>query len=158
MAAWWLLVVGSGLNRAVVAQQVTRCCQHCVSAAGGDSVAAGGDADDFLAHRQSAKACGRASTRSSAIIAGPAISAARPCSQTAAQAASKPSMPLARRAAIIPASTSPDPALASQAGAGGEKPRRPSGAATSLSGPLYTTTAPDCWATARPRSHLLPCS
>ncbi len=58
---------------------------------------------------------------------GPAISAARPCSQTAAQAASNAASPRARIAAIIPASTSPVPALASQAGAGGAKPRRPSG-------------------------------
>ena len=47
-----------------------------------------------------------------------------------------PACPRARIAAMIPASTSPVPALASQAGAGGAKPSRPSGAATSVSGPL----------------------
>ena len=51
-----------------------------------------------------------AAARSSAIISGPAISAARPCSQTAAQAASNAGSPRARIAAIIPASTSPVPA------------------------------------------------
>ena len=56
--------------------------------------------------------------------------------QTAAEAASNPSIPRARSAAIIPASTSPVPALASQAGEGGAKPTRPSGEATSVSGPL----------------------
>ena len=50
-------------------------------------------------------------------------------------------VPRARKAAIMPESTSPVPALASQAGAGGAKPRRPSGDATSVSGPLNTTTA-----------------
>ena len=37
---------------------------------------------------------------------------------------------------MIPASTSPVPALASHAGAGGAKPTRPSGEATIVSGPL----------------------
>ena len=58
-----------------------------------------------------------AATKSSAIIPGPAISAARPWTQTAAQAASNDGMPRARNAAMIPASTSPVPALASQTGA-----------------------------------------
>ena len=68
-----------------------------------------------------------ASTRSSAIIAGPAAWAACPCSHTPAQAASNESSPRARIAAITPASTSPVPALASHAGAGGAKPSRPAG-------------------------------
>ena len=42
----------------------------------------------------------------------------------------------ARRAAMMPARTSPVPALASQAGAGGAIAARPSGAATTVSAPL----------------------
>ena len=57
-----------------------------------DPVAARGDADDRIAHR-SASVGGSAATRSSAIIPGPARSAARPWSQTAAQAASNAGMP-----------------------------------------------------------------
>ena len=53
-----------------------------------------------------------------------------------ANAASNASRPPARIAAIMPASTSPVPALASPAGAGGAMPARPSGAATTVSAPL----------------------
>ena len=67
---------------------------------------------------------------------GVLLPVARPCSHTAAQPASNGSNPRARIAAVIPASTSPVPAVASQGGAGGAKPRRPSGEATSVSGPL----------------------
>ena len=67
---------------------------------------------------------------------------AAPCSQTAAQAASKAGTPWARRPAAMPASTSPEPAVASQGGALALIARRPSGAATTVSAPLRMTTAP----------------
>src|SRR4029450_1066697 len=132
MAARWLLVTGTMVERAIIQQRVAGYGERDVTAAGGDSIASRGDSDDFFAHRT----VGIAATRSSAIIEGPAASGARPCSQTPAQAASNASSPLARIAAIMPARTSPVPALANQPGAGGANPRRPSGPATSVSGPL----------------------
>ena len=66
-------------------------------------------------------------------------------------AASKPGMPWARQPAANPASTSPDPAVASQGGALSAIAARPSGAATTVSGPFSSTIAPD----ARPRCSLL---
>ncbi len=72
----------------------------------------------------------------------PAISAARPCSQTAAQAASKAGMPCASRPRQIPPSTSPAPAVASHGGAFSLMAQRPSGAAMTVSGPFRMTTAP----------------
>ena len=53
-----------------------------------------------------------------------------------AVAATNGSPRTASRLATMPERTSPVPAVASHAGAGGAKPRRPSGAATSVSGPL----------------------
>src|SRR5262249_61136948 len=85
---------------------------------------------------------GSASGRSSAISPAPASVPASPCNQTAAAAASNAGMPWARQAAAIPASTSPDPAVASQGGALSAIAARPSGAATTVSGPLSRTTAP----------------
>src|SRR6185295_20293045 len=112
------LVVWAGSDAAVVRQRVARHGEWHMAAALRHALAARGDAHDGFAHRTA----GMAAARSSAIRCGPAISAARPCSQTAAQAASNGGKPRARIAAIIPARTSPVPALASQAGAGGAKP------------------------------------
>src|SRR5262249_44025020 len=61
---------------------------------------------------------------------GPAPSPASPGSQPAAPAASNPGMPWARQPAAMPASTSPEPAVASQGGALSAIAARPSGAAT----------------------------
>src|SRR4249919_423093 len=132
MAARRLPVAGARFERAIAKQQVTGHSEWDVTAAGRNAVASRGNSDDFFAH----KTDWIAATRSSAIIEGPAASAARPCSHTPAQAASNASSPRARIAAMIPASTSPVPAVASQAGAGGAKPSLPSGEATSVSGPL----------------------
>ncbi len=71
-------------------------------------------------------------------------------------AASNAPSPRARSAAISPASTSPVPAVASHAGAGGAKPIRPSGEATIVSGPLNTITAPLRRAASSARSALEP--
>ena len=49
----------------------------------------------------------------------------------------------------MPASTSPEPAVASQGGAFSLMAARPSGAAITVSGPLSSTTAPDALAAAR---------
>ena len=73
-------------------QHVARRREGDMPPARGDAVAARGDADDRR-RSQVGERAGCAATRSSAIIAGPAISAARPCSQTAAQAASNAGMP-----------------------------------------------------------------
>ena len=54
--------------------------------------------------------------------------------------------------AIIPASTSPAPAVASQGGALAAMVARPSGEATTVSGPFSSTTAPERSAAARTRS------
>src|SRR3954453_3713483 len=67
MAAWRLLVVWAGLDRAVIAQQVARRGERRVAPAGGHAFAARRDPNNRLAHRQSAKACGSASIKSSAI-------------------------------------------------------------------------------------------
>ena len=85
------------------------------------AVAARGEADDRLAVAHRLMRC-----RSSAIRPGPASSAARPCSQTPAQAASNGSPSRgAARAATMPASTSPVPAR----GQPGRRRRRDRGAA-----------------------------
>src|SRR6516164_4266057 len=68
--------------------------------------------------------------------------AASPCDQTAAEAASNPGMPCANRPAVIPVNTSPAPAVAKKAGAFAAIEARPPGSATTVSGPLSTTTAP----------------
>src|SRR5438105_4541973 len=135
MAARRLLVVRTKGERAIIEHRVARNPERHVAAAWRHAVAARSDPDDRLIHSE-AIAAGMASARSSAISCAPAISAARPCSQTAAQAASNAGSPLARIAAVIPASTSPVPALASHGCARGAKPSLPSGAATSVSGPL----------------------
>ena len=83
---------------------------------------------------------------------GPASLPASPCSQTAAQAASNAGICCARSPAQKPASTSPDPAVASQAEALSAIAARPSGAATTVSPPFSSTTAPVAAARgARPR-------
>ncbi len=79
----------------------------------------------------------------------PAIFAASPCSQAAAQAASNASIPCASRPAIIPVSTSPAPAVASQGGALALIAAFPSGAAITVSVPLRSTTQPALRAAAR---------
>src|SRR5215212_6075153 len=103
------LMVRAIFDVTIFEHQVTRHRERHVAAAFGDAIAAGGDAHDHLAH----STAGIAAARSSAIIPGPATSAARPWIHTPAQAASKASRPRARIAAMIPASTSPVPALAS---------------------------------------------
>src|SRR5438270_7591701 len=135
MPARRLLMMWSKGECAIVENGVARHAEGHVAPARGDPVAARGNADDEFVHRE-AMAAGIAAARSSAISCGPAISAALPCSQTPALAASNAGNPRARIAAISPASTSPVPALASHGCAAGAKPRRPSGAATSVSGPL----------------------
>ena len=72
----------------------------------------------------------------------PGMDAARPWIQTAAAAASQAGMPCASSAAIRPLSTSPAPAVANQGGALSLIAARPSGAATIVSDPFSTTTAP----------------
>src|SRR3954469_6952774 len=120
------------------------------------AVAAGGEADHRLAfYRHEAAAAGRWRRRSSAIRAGLASTAARAGSQTAAQAASNGSSPAARIAAITPVRTSPVPAVASVDGTAAMA-ARPSGAATTVSGPLKTITAPQAAAAARASATLLP--
>src|SRR6185503_14061483 len=143
VAARRLLVMRTEGERAVIENGISGHAERHVTATWRHAVTSGRDPDDRFVHSTSASARGIASARSSAIICGPAISAARPWSHTAAQAASNAGRPRARIAAVSPASTSPVPALASHAGAGGRKPRRPSGEATSVSAPLQTTTAPD---------------
>ena len=77
MATGRLLVVGSKGKRAVVENGIARYSERNVAAARSHAVAACGDPDDKLVHRRSS-ACGIAAARSSAIIWGPASSAARP--------------------------------------------------------------------------------
>jgi len=120
MAAWRRLVVRPEGQRAIVEQRVARNPERYMATASRNAIAARSDADDPLVHRLP-MAAGTAFARSSAIICGPAISAARPCSHTAAQAASNGAIPRARIVAATPASTSPEPALASQHGDGGAK-------------------------------------
>src|SRR6188474_2874570 len=90
MAARRLLVAGTMCERAIIEHCVARDGERNMPATGGDAVASGGNTDNRLAHRTD----GIAATRSSAIICRPAASAARPCSQTAAQAASNAPAPL----------------------------------------------------------------
>jgi len=111
MPARRLLVMRPEGERTVVEHRIAGHAERYVPAAWRHAVAARGNADDQLVHR-SAMARGMAATRSSAIICGPAISAARPCSHTPVQAASKLLPVRDMIAAISPASTSPEPALA----------------------------------------------
>ena len=67
----------------------------------------------------STKAPGSASGKSSAISPVPTRKPARACSQTAAAAASRAGMPWTKRPSTMPASTSPEPAVASAGGASG---------------------------------------
>ena len=83
---------------------------------------------------------------------GPSARAAAPCSHTAAAAASKAGMRCANRPQASPASTSPEPAVASVGGRSKPIAARPSGAATTVSAPLSTTTAPSAAAAARARA------
>ncbi len=80
--------------------------------------------------------------------------AASPCSQAAAAAARNGSSPCARSPAIMPASTSPLPPVASSGGALALIAARPSGAAITVSAPLSSTTAPVRAAAARARASL----
>src|SRR5689334_15794144 len=73
-----LLVMGSGCERAIVEKRVAWHAEWHVAAALGHAIAARRDADDQLIHWTEASACGIASTKSSAIMPGLAISAARP--------------------------------------------------------------------------------
>lgn len=143
---------------AVAGEPIPWCRKRDKVAAFGGPVAARGKPDDFFscAHRQSETASGSDSTRSSAISTGPANSAARPCSQTPAQAASKEARPPARIAAIIPVRTSPVPAVANQWEVEEEIAARPSGSATTVSAPLYTIIDPATAAAWRALSILLP--
>ena len=77
-AARRLLMMRAISKRAVVEDRVASHAERNMPAAGGHAIPSGGDPNDgFVGHR-SASAWGIASTRSSAIIRGPAISAARP--------------------------------------------------------------------------------
>ena len=71
------LAAQAGLDRSVVEQDVARNCERDMASASRDPVPACRDPDNGLAHK-SASATGMAFTRSSAIIRGPAASAARP--------------------------------------------------------------------------------
>src|SRR5205085_8440728 len=99
MAARRLLVVRAERQRAIVEHRIAGNAERNVAAARRNAVAARGNADDQLVHKD-AMAAGMAAARSSAISCGPAISAARPCSQTPAEAASNAPSPRARIAAI----------------------------------------------------------
>src|ERR1700752_247534 len=107
MSAWRFLMMRSRCKGAVLEQRVSRNAERHMPPARGHSVAAGRDPDDQLVHSRRASARGIDAARSSAIICGPAISAARPCSHTAAQAAPKLLSTRDIIAAINPASTSP---------------------------------------------------
>ena len=85
----------------------------------------------------------------------PARWAAAPWSQAAAQVASNGGMPWASRPAMVPASTSPAPAVASHGGALSLMAARPSGAAMMVSAPFSSTTAPVRAAAARVAASLL---
>ena len=112
-----------------------------VTAARRDSVAARRDPDDQLVHQQRRWRGGsprRDRRRSSA------DRRSRPPGRAARRRRTPPRTPACHGRASSPPfrrARRPCPALASQAGAGGAKPSRPSGAATSVSGPLKTTTA-----------------
>src|SRR5204862_1858741 len=129
VAAGRILPVRAGHHRGALDPVARRGHRH-EPAALGHSVAARGEGDDGfpLAHRQL--------MRSSAIIFGPARRAASAWRHTPAQAASNGSFPAARSAAMMPARTSPEPAVPSQGGAVPWMAARPSGAATTVSGPL----------------------
>ena len=90
-----------------------------------------------------------AGSRSSTTRPGPASTAARPWMKAPAAAASHGAMPCASRPAISPASTSPEPAVASQGGADALIATRPSAAAMIVSAPFSSTTAPVRAAAAR---------
>ena len=75
VTAWRHLMARARLDRPIVEQDITWHREGDMTAAGGDTVAPRRDADNLLAHFI---AGGMAATKSSAIIAGPAISAARP--------------------------------------------------------------------------------
>ena len=98
------------------------------------------------------KTGGRHSGMSSEMRPGPNSRAAAACSQTAALAASKTGMDWANKPPIIPASTSPEPAVASQGGAAWPIVARPCGSATTVSAPLSNRTAPMSAAPARARA------
>ena len=76
--ARWLLVMRSRRQGSVVEQRVAGDSKRHVAPACGHAVSACRDPDDQLVHSTAASAWGIAWTRSSAIMAGPAISAARP--------------------------------------------------------------------------------
>src|SRR5665213_2686536 len=103
-----------------------------------------------------ARAAGSVSIRSSATRPTPKRRAASPCSQAAAQAVSKAGMPWASSPSTMPASTSPEPAVASSGGAFSLIAARPSGAAITVSAPFSKTTAPLALAARSARSSLLP--
>ena len=134
---------------------VARRGQGKVAAIGGDAVAPGRNTDDavyfVVAHNRAAIAASNASSKSSATNAAPHRRAASPCSHTASQAARKGSPETARRPATSPASTSPVPAVESHGDAPLATVTVPSGAAITLSAPLYRTTAPDARAAERVR-------
>lgn len=71
------LVVRAERQCSVIEHGVARNGERHMASGGGHSVAAGRDPDDKLVHRRSS-AAGIAAARSSAIMCGPAISAARP--------------------------------------------------------------------------------
>src|SRR5262249_36337772 len=121
------------------AQVGQRAIKHAVEKTSGGAVAHRGSAigeAGYEAHTESRdrapafsarKAAGRLSTRSSATRPGPKRRAASACSHTAAAAASKAGMPCASRPVTIPASTSPEPAVANSGGAPSLMAARPSG-------------------------------
>ena len=76
MTAGRVLVVRAGRKRPVVEQGVARNAEGDMAAACGHPVPARGNPDDQFVHK--AMASGIAAARSSAIIRGPAVSAARP--------------------------------------------------------------------------------
>jgi hypothetical protein len=75
--AWRKLTAGSGLYRSIIQQDIAGNCKWDMATAGRNSISAGRDPDNCIAHK-SASVAGMAFTRSSAIIPGPAASAARP--------------------------------------------------------------------------------
>lgn len=93
-----------------------------------------------------------AAIRSSAMRAGPARSPVSPCRKVAMAAAWKGGAPWARKAAMMPESTSPLPAVAKEGGALALMATRPPGSAMSVSAPLRMTTTPALSAAARARS------
>src|SRR5690242_1720591 len=90
------LVMRPECQRTIVKHRITGDAEGHVAAAGRHPIAARRNADDQLVHPRRASARGIASARSSAMSWWPAMSAAFPCSQTAAQAESNAARPLAR--------------------------------------------------------------